>query len=81
MRIRIKLVRRCCLAGVLCVALLMIIYRLSDNMVFLCLGAALSICTVIFYGIFSRCPNCGGFLKLLYGNYCPLCGEKLEDDD
>lgn len=34
---------------------------------------------VVIHGIFYRCPHCKRYLDKSMGQYCPYCGERLDD--
>ena len=49
-----------------------------DSMVLAGIGFALAILDAAFFILFHRCPHCGRSLRA-DGDYCPYCGEKLDD--
>jgi len=54
----------------------------SLGLIVLILGLAILIGAIIFIAIFSRCPICGGFLKMGFRNhYCPHCGKYVDHND
>lgn len=45
----------------------------------LIVGLLILVGTIIFIAFFSKCPYCGGFLKVGYHNhYCPHCGKYID---
>lgn len=49
------------------------------GLIVLAAGLVVLVGMIIFIVLFSRCPYCGGSLKLLfYNHYCPHCGEYVD---
>lgn len=44
-------------------------------------GMVIIVGTLIFHLIFYRCPHCGKYLDRSRGDYCPYCGEELEEEE
>ena len=49
-----------------------------DSTVLAGIGFALAIADGAFFILFHRCPHCGHSLRA-GGDYCPYCGEKVND--
>ena len=66
--------------GAACILMVLFIILCSHTkrMVFGYLGIAFAIIGVVFWVIFGRCPNCGRYLGMIRGHYCPRCGEKID---
>ena len=47
------------------------------KMVISVVGVIVMLCSIIFQGIFYRCPHCGKYLDRSTGEYCPYCGEEV----
>lgn len=46
-----------------------------EGLIVLAIGLLIWVGTIIIMALFSRCPYCGGFLKVGYSKlYCPHCG-------
>ena len=43
------------------------------------IGMIVVISSIIFRLIFYRCPHCSQFLDRSTGEYCPYCGEKINE--
>ena len=56
-------------------------YTEAQLLLFIVLGAAISIGGVIHWLVTVRCPHCGRLLDLRLGfeDYCPYCGEPLAE--
>lgn len=52
------------------------------GLIVLALGLVILVGTIIFIALFSRCPFCGGFLKIGFRkHYCPHCGKYVDHND
>lgn len=50
----------------------------AAGLIVLALGLVVLLAMLIFIALFSRCPRCGGFLKIGFANYyCPHCGRYI----
>lgn len=49
----------------------------KKGLIVLLAGLLVLVGNIIFIAIFSRCPHCGGFIKLRK-HYCPYCGNYVE---
>ncbi len=45
------------------------------------IGILIMFCSIIFRVIFYRCPHCGHYLDRSTGEYCPKCGEKVNETE
>ena len=50
-----------------------------DKTVIIVVGVIIVICSMIFRFIFYRCPYCGAYLDRSTGDYCPYCGEDVNE--
>ena len=54
----------------------------TTGLIVLGLGLIVLCAMIIFIAIFSRCPQCGGFLQVGFVNYyCPHCGKYVNYND
>lgn len=51
----------------------------SDPLLIACLVCMVA--GLIFMAIFSRCPYCHHYLRYYTGDYCPFCGENMNDPE
>lgn len=42
-------------------------------------GLVILIVSMIFYGLFYRCPHCGAYLDRSTGPFCPKCGKEVNE--
>lgn len=43
------------------------------------IGVIVMICAIIVHFVLYRCSHCGKFLDRSTGEFCPYCGEKVND--
>jgi len=68
------------IAVVIGLAVVMTGEYLFQKLIYNMVGMGIIIATVIFDVIFYRCPHCGRFLSKSTGQFCPFCGEDMDEE-
>jgi len=50
-----------------------------DSMALVVIGIVIMLLALLFHVLFYRCPHCNRFLDRNTGEYCPHCGEKVNE--
>lgn len=76
-KMELKIVKRIVLIGFTVVCLCIILSAATKLDLFAYIGMGLAAATMIFWGIFGRCPACGKFLRRSSSKFCRHCGQPI----
>ena len=72
-----KQVRRITITLVIIDLFVLVLAAVSGGLTLKIVAGVLAVVTIVFDGLFYRCPKCGKYLGESGGNYCRHCGTRL----